>query len=243
MAERIQPNSIVIGDSVSLIERIEPKSVHLSVFHPPLPGDKQGAERFTYFLYETFVETIIKQHKKILQPNGLLIIILPDLAYEKDSKRTVSPLSHAYKNFSQRGFHFFDRRIWNKEMPSSKQIKETPLQFDQFKFIQVYRHLPDWDVQPIYPQNEKRYNESTIWNIKADLSPEEFGQEIFPDKLADAIVNLYSRPDDTVLDVATGFGAIPAACQRNGRKWIGFEIQDEVGKIAQKRLANLGSRK
>jgi len=58
-----------------------------------------------------------------------------------------------------------------------------------------------------------------------------------PVKLMSYLVTLGSRKGDLVLDPFMGSGTTAVACKYSGRKFIGFEINPEYVKIANKRLA------
>jgi site-specific DNA-methyltransferase (adenine-specific) len=57
-----------------------------------------------------------------------------------------------------------------------------------------------------------------------------------PTALMELLVRDYSRTGDTVLDTHMGAGTTGVACIRNGRKFIGIEIDLEAFEIACKRI-------
>jgi len=57
-----------------------------------------------------------------------------------------------------------------------------------------------------------------------------------PIKLMAAIIRDFSKPGDTILDPFCGSGSTLIAAEREGRKWIGIEINEEYCKITRKRI-------
>ena len=67
------------------------------------------------------------------------------------------------------------------------------------------------------------------WNDKARMGGK-------PTALMESLVQDYSRRGDTVLDTHMGSGTTGVACIRNGRKFIGIEIDKAAFEIACKRI-------
>lgn len=57
-----------------------------------------------------------------------------------------------------------------------------------------------------------------------------------PIKLMAAIIRDFSKPGDIILDPFVGSGTTCIAAEREGRRWIGIEIDEEYCKIARRRI-------
>lgn len=57
-----------------------------------------------------------------------------------------------------------------------------------------------------------------------------------PVELMEWLVKTYTNPGDTVLDCFMGSGTTGVACVRNGRKFIGMDLQEKYFEIAKNRL-------
>lgn len=57
-----------------------------------------------------------------------------------------------------------------------------------------------------------------------------------PDALMDKLVELYTDPGETVVDLTAGSGSTGVACVKAGRKFIGVEMQEKYFHIAVERL-------
>lgn len=58
-----------------------------------------------------------------------------------------------------------------------------------------------------------------------------------PVKLLDTLLNLFSNPGDTVLDIFAGSGNVGRSCIRNGRNYVLFDISEKARGIFQDSIA------
>jgi DNA modification methylase len=88
------------------------------------------------------------------------------------------------------------------------------------------------------PTGETR-NRRSVWTIATQpYSGAHFAT--FPEALVEPCVLAGSRPGDVVLDPFFGSGTVGQVCERLGRRWIGCELSEEYGKLAQQRTAQQG---
>ena len=57
-----------------------------------------------------------------------------------------------------------------------------------------------------------------------------------PIRLMAAIIRNFSKPRDIILDPFVGSGTVCIAAEREGRRWIGIELEEKYCKIARKRI-------
>ena len=57
-----------------------------------------------------------------------------------------------------------------------------------------------------------------------------------PINLMAAIIRDFSKPGDIILDPFVGSGTVCIAAEREGRRWIGIELEEEYCKIARERI-------
>ena len=62
---------------------------------------------------------------------------------------------------------------------------------------------------------------------------------IFPEKLVERLLKLFSFKNDIVLDPFTGSGTTAVACINTNRNYIGFEISKDYCDIANKRIEDI----
>ena len=58
----------------------------------------------------------------------------------------------------------------------------------------------------------------------------------YPEELIERIIKVGTNPGDLVLDPFMGSGTTAAVAKRLGRKYVGYELEEEYIKIAKKRL-------
>jgi site-specific DNA-methyltransferase (adenine-specific) len=58
-----------------------------------------------------------------------------------------------------------------------------------------------------------------------------------PEQLVGRIIRLCSNPDDVVLDPFVGSGTTPAVAKKLGRRWIGYELNEDYCHRANTRVA------
>ena len=80
-------------------------------------------------------------------------------------------------------------------------------------------------------------------NVWADLSSPRNKYQlkhgaVFPEKLADRIIKIYSGENDTVLDPFNGIGTTTVSAYKNNRKSIGIELNKEFYKISKDWIKN-----
>lgn len=83
-------------------------------------------------------------------------------------------------------------------------------------------------------QSETR-NKRSVWTIPTQPMREAHFAT-FPEALVEPCIRAGSRPGDTVLDPFLGSGTTALVAEREGRRWIGCELNPEYAAIAERRL-------
>ena len=77
----------------------------------------------------------------------------------------------------------------------------------------------------------------SIWNINPARAKKIGHPAPFPVELAERFINLYSYEKDLILDPFIGSGTTALAASKLKRSYIGYEVNAEYCKLAEKRLA------
>ena len=87
-----------------------------------------------------------------------------------------------------------------------------------------------------YPMpNQKGANRRSVWTVSTQpFKGAHFAT--FPPKLIEPCVLAGSKPGDTVLDPFNGAGTTGLVAHRNGRKYVGIELNPEYAAIAEARI-------
>lgn len=83
---KIKNNNIYLGDSCQLLKDIEPESIALSFWSPPYFLGKEYEKGESYESWQHMLQTVIKEHYRILKPGGFLVINIADILSFEDSK-------------------------------------------------------------------------------------------------------------------------------------------------------------
>ena len=75
-----------------------------------------------------------------------------------------------------------------------------------------------------------------VFEFSAVGIPGRFHPTQKPIQLYTWILNNYSKPGDKILDTHCGSASSLVACHETGRKYVGFEIDEEYYQMAKKRL-------
>jgi DNA modification methylase len=79
-------------------------------------------------------------------------------------------------------------------------------------------------------------NKRSVWTV-ASQPYDGAHFATFPPKLIEPCILAGSRPGDLVLDPFFGSGTTGAVAEKHGRRWIGFDINDEYARLAKERTA------
>ena len=78
------PNAVYPGDARSLLPRIAPNSIALSVWSPPYFVGKEYESHLTFEDWQSLLQTVIKLHYPIIKPGGFLVVNIADILCFKD---------------------------------------------------------------------------------------------------------------------------------------------------------------
>ncbi len=140
--------------------------------------------------------------------------VLNDIAWHK----TNPPPHLACRYFT----HAHETLLWARKTPKSKHF---------FDYASMKRDNGDKQMQ-------------SVWKLPAPAKWEKrFGRHPTqkPEILLDRIIRASSKPADLILDPFCGSGTTGAVAARLGRRFVGFEIENEFLEIAQKRLEDEGN--
>lgn len=90
------------------------------------------------------------------------------------------------------------------------------------------------------PANVEDRNMRTVWDIKASrlrdpFAPEHFAP--FPPELPRIPIAACTRKGDIVCDIFSGLGTTCCEAKRQGRRWVGIELNEQYAAYSEKRIA------
>jgi site-specific DNA-methyltransferase (adenine-specific)/modification methylase len=78
-----------------------------------------------------------------------------------------------------------------------------------------------------------------IWQIKRGKKVSKNHSAVFPEELADKVIQLFSNEGDIVYDPFMGTGTTAVSAMKNNRKWIGSEISTLYCDLTNQRVSEL----
>lgn len=244
-------NTIMEGDSIEQLKKIQDESIDLIFADPPYFMQTDGVllrtngtkfigvedhwDKFENFKeYDNFTSSWLSECKRILKKDGSIWVI--------GSFQNIYRIGYIMQNL---GFWILNDVIWNKTNPVPNfagtrfcNAHETLLwcsKSKEAKFTFNYKTMK-------YLNNDKQ--ERSVWKMPLCTGSEriknEDGEKAHstqkPEKLLEKIIISSSKPNDIVLDPFFGTGTTGAMAKKLGRKFIGIEREKEYIKIAKKRI-------
>lgn len=228
------------------MEELPDNSVHLMITSPPYNVGKEYDENLTLEEYREFLKSIWKEIKRVLVPGGRACINIANLG-----RKPYIPI-HAFiiEDMLNLGFLMRGEIIWNKassvspstawgswlsaKNPTLRDIHEYILVFSKGKFS---RQNPDNRKSTISKQEFLEFTKS-VWTFPAESATKVGHPAPFPVELPYRLIQLYTFEEEIVLDPFMGSGQTAIAAIKARRHYVGYEINEEYVKLAERRIKN-----
>jgi len=214
------------------------------VTSPPYNVGKEYDENLSLSEYLTFLTRVWKEVYRVLVPGGRACINIANLG-----RKPYIPL-HAYiiRTMLDVGFLMRGEIIWNKAASSSPSTAwgswlsaKNPTLRDVHEYILVFsketlsRGNPGKRKSTISKSEFLEFTKS-VWTFPA-VSAKKIGHPApFPVELPYRFIQLYTFQGEVVLDPFMGSGQTAIAAIKTERYYIGYEINEEYVKLAEKRI-------
>ena len=230
------------------MEELPDNSVHLMVTSPPYNVGKEYDRDFTLKEYLSFLKTVWKEVYRVLVPGGRACINIANLG-----RKPYIPL-HAFiaKDMFELGFLMRGEIIWNKASsaspstawgswlspanPTLRDIHEYILVFSKGTFSRRNTNRNTNKRRSTISKEEFLEFTKSVWTFPA-VSAKEVGHPApFPVELPYRLIQLYTYEGEVVLDPFMGSGQTAIAAIKTGRLYIGYDIEEEYVKLAERRI-------
>jgi len=240
----------IINASCTDMKEIPDNSLHLMITSPPYNVSKEydddlSLEEYLDLLKKTFSETY-----RVLVNGGRACINVANLG-----RKPYIPLSdHISKIMIDIGFNMRGEIIWNKAASASPstawgswQSAANPILRDIHEYILIFSK---GSYRRERAENELEQKQNTImkeqfmewtksiWTMNAESARRIGHPAPFPEELPNRLIHLYSFTNDIILDPFMGSGTTAVAAIKLKRKYVGYDINEEYIKIAEKRIKN-----
>lgn len=236
--------------SSEIMDEIPDYSVHLMVTSPPYNVKKEYDEDLSLEEYRTLLKTVFKETYKKLVTGGRACINVANLG-----RKPYIPLhSYIIEDMLDIGFFMRGEIIWNKASSASpstawgswlsaanpvlRDIHEYILVFSKESFSRKRMNKTDTITSEDFMELTK-----SVWTFPA-VSAKSIGHPApFPEELPHRLIQLYTFKDDVVLDPFCGSGTACLAAIKDGRHYIGYDIEEKYVQLANQRIKHYTDQK
>jgi len=236
-------DSIALASSESMRD-LPDASVHLMVTSPPYNVGKDYDEDLSLEEYLTFLKRIWAETYRVLVPGGRACINVANLG-----RKPYIPL-HAMliADMISLGFLMRGEIIWDKAASSSSstawgswQSASNPTLRDTHEYILVFskgsfrREKVEGRENTISKEEFLEFTKS-VWTFGAESARKIGHPAPFPVELPHRLIQLYTFSGEVILDPFMGSGQTALAALKAERHFVGYEVNEEYSKLAEKRI-------
>lgn len=140
----------------------------------------------------------------------------------------------------QAGLYLYDRRIWVKDAAweNSKWHTLSYRSVDEFEYIYFFWKPGETvvDRHRLTPDEWVEWGSRGVWKIPSVRANDDHEAK-FPIELPRRVIKLLTAPGDTILDCFMGSGSSAVAAIREGRNYIGIELEPKYVELATRSSA------
>lgn len=226
------------------MEELPDNSVHLMVTSPPYNVVKEYDEDFTLEEYLEFLKRVWREVYRVLVPGGRACINIANLG-----RKPYIPL-HAFivKDMLDLGFLMRGEIIWNKASSASPSTAwgswlsaANPTLRDIHEYLLVFskgvfsRKNSNKRKNTISKEEFLEFTKS-VWTFPAEPAHKVGHPAPFPVELPYRLIQLYTYEGEIVLDPFIGSGQAAIAAIKTNRHYVGYDIDGEYVKLAERRI-------
>jgi modification methylase len=236
----------VLCQSSETMDALPDSSVHLMVTSPPYNAQKEYDEDLSLGDYLDLLGRVWAETYRVLVPGGRVCINVANLG-----RKPYLPLhSFIIDQLVEIGFLMRGEIIWNKAASASPSTAwgswmsaSNPVLRDVHEYILMFSKnsfkRPRGERENTIAKADFLEWTKSVWQFQAVQARQIGHPAPFPEELPHRCIQLYSYKDDVVLDPFAGSGTTCLAAKRDGRHFVGYEIQEDYCRLAEERLAEL----
>lgn len=226
------------------MHEVPDNSVALVFTSPPYNVGKEYDEDLDLREYFGLLCRVGAEVFRVLKPGGRYVINVANLG-----RRPYVPMhAFVYLIHTSLGFLPMGEVIWRKGKGANNSCAwgtwcsaKAPRLRDVHEYLLIFAkgqlQRPDDGVTNIDPDEFMKATLS-VWDIPP-VSAKKVGHPApFPEDLAARVIQLYSYVDDVVLDPFCGSGTTCVVAKRQGRRYVGYDIEPKYCELAERRLGS-----
>ena len=250
-------NAIVHGDVLETMMSVPDRSIHLTFTSPPYFNAREYSKYKSYEEYLGFLDQVFCGVHRITKEGRFLVlntspVIAPRAGRKYASRRYPVPYD-VHARLTANGWEFIDDIVWAKPEKSAKnrvagfEMHRKPLTYKtnaRTEMLMVYRRksyeLIDWNLRQ-YPESvvekskvDDDFERSNVWNIPP--TTDAVHSAVFPMKLCEQVIKLYSFVGDLVFDPFAGSGTMGLAAAQLKRNFFLTEMNIDYVVRMQSRI-------
>jgi DNA modification methylase len=248
---KINPENLnqIYCKTSELMAEIPDYSVHLMVTSPPYNANKEYDEDLSLEEYRALLKKVFQETYQKLVTGGRACINIANLG-----RKPYLPL-HAFiiEDMLDIGFLMRGEIIWNKAASASSSTAwgswlsaSNPVLRDIHEYILIFSKesfsRKRGDKESTLQKEDFLEWTKSVWTFPA-VSAKSVGHPApFPEELPHRLIQLYTFKEEIVLDPFCGSGTTCIAALKNGRHYLGYEINPDYVALAHKRIQEGNSR-
>lgn len=135
------------------------------------------------------------------------------------------------------GWYLRDDIVWHKPNAMPESVKDRPARSHEYIFMltKSEKYFYDWQASREPADHGGLRNRRSVWSINTKpFAGAHFAT--FPPDLIRPCIRASTQPGDFILDPFFGSGTVGVACQEEGRRYVGIELNPEYVALAVGRL-------
>jgi site-specific DNA-methyltransferase (adenine-specific) len=235
-------NRIILGSS-EVMNEIPDNCVHLMITSPPYNVTKEYDDNLTLGQYLELLQRVFSATYRVLVNGGRACVNLANVG-----RKPYIPFSDLVSQLMIKiGFNMRGEVIWNKGSSAgvsmawgSFQSASNPVLRDVHEYILIfskgeYGRPAAGKVSTITREQFMEWTKS-IWTMPTESAKRVGHPAPFPEELPYRLIQLYSYKNDIILDPFVGSGTTALAALKSERRYIGYDVDKEYVKLAERRL-------
>jgi len=234
--------------SSETMDELPDHCVHLMVTSPPYNALKTYDQDLTLEEYLGLLNRVWKETYRVLAPGGRACINIANLG-----RKPYIPL-HTYiiEQMEKIGYLMRGEIIWNKAASASASTAwgswrsaANPVLRDVHEYILVFSKgsfsRKRLGRESTITKDQFLEWTKSVWTFPA-VSAKKVGHPApFPEELPRRLIQLYTFAGEVVLDPFAGSGTTCLAAKTDGRRYVGYEVDEAYVRLAEERLNDLRS--
>jgi len=238
-------NKIILGSSEKM-EEIPSNSLHLMITSPPYNVSKDYDDDLSLKEYLEMLKNVFSETYRVLVNGGRACVNVANIG-----RKPYIPLSdYISRMMITIGFNMRGEIIWNKGSGAGVSMAwgswmsaSNPVLRDVHEYILIfskgdYKRERGNKENTINKEDFMNWTKS-VWSMNPESARRVGHPAPFPEELPYRLIQLYSYKSDVILDPFMGSGTTAIAALKSNRKYIGYDVNGDYIKTAEKRLSIL----